>query len=176
VIDSLRQHFPTLAERVVTSLPAIGSGIVVGLLFWLMALIARALIHRIEPRLGDERRDLLEFFAGFAYWMLFALGLVSGIGTMGVDVGALIAGLGLTGFALGFALRDAVSNVVAGVLVLLYRPVRRGERIKVGDFEGRIVDIDLRYTKLDCEDHTVLVPNQTLFQSPITIWRDPDSP
>jgi small conductance mechanosensitive channel len=176
LLDLFRDNFPMLAERIVASLPAIGSGILVAFAFWLVALVARMLIRRLEPRLGTERRDLMTFFGGFAYWALLAFGLVSGIGTMGVDVGALIAGLGLTGFALGFALRDAVSNVLAGILVLLYRPVRRGERIKVGDFEGRIVDIDLRYTKLDSDDRTILVPNQTLFQSPITIWRDPRTP
>ena len=53
-------------------------------------------------------------------------------GTVGVDVSALVAGLGLAGFAIGFALRDAVSNTLAGVLVLMYQPFRVGDDIKTG--------------------------------------------
>ena len=62
------------------------------------------------------------------FYVVIAIGLVTGFGTMGIDVSALIAGLGLSGFALGFALRDAVSNLIAGVLILLYRPFSYGDK------------------------------------------------
>ena len=51
---------------------------------------------------------------------LIVFGLVTALGTAGVNVSALVAGLGLTGFALGFAFRDVLSNLLAGVLILLY--------------------------------------------------------
>jgi small-conductance mechanosensitive channel len=85
-------------------------------------------------------------------------------------VSALVAGLGLTGFALGFALRDVISNTLAGVLVLLYKPFRRGDRISVAGSEGVVSQIDLRYTTLVVDEETrVLVPNSTLFTNSIRV-------
>ena len=90
---------------------------------------------------------------------------------MGVDVTALIAGLGLTGFALGFALKDVVSNVVAGVLILIYRPVQTGEQVKVKSFEGLILSTDLRYTVLQTGEQVIYVPNSIMFTDAITVDR-----
>ena len=66
------------------------------------------------------------------------LGLITALGTIGINVSALVAGLGLTGFALGFALKDLVANVVAGVLVLVYRPFHRQDHVAVAGFEGTV--------------------------------------
>src|SRR5713226_8761533 len=91
------------------------------------------------------------------------------LSTMCVNVSALVAGLGLTGFALGFAFRDVLSNLLAGFLILLYRPFGRGDLINVTGLEGTVLHIDLRYTTLDSADQTILVPNSNLFTNPITI-------
>ncbi len=92
-----------------------------------------------------------------------------GLGTMGVSVEPIVASLGLTGFALGFALRDAISNLLAGVLILAYRPFRHGDRIAVTGFEGVVVHIDLRYTTLADGDKFHLIPNQTMYSNPVTV-------
>ena len=80
-------------------------------------------------------------------------------------------GLGLTGFALGFAFRDVLSNLLAGVLILLYRPFARGDRISVTGLEGVVTHIDLRYTNLEHEGNLMLIPNSNLFTNPITVFR-----
>ena len=76
---------------------------------------------------------------------------------MGINVSALVAGLGLTGFALGFALKDTISNLLSGVLILLYRPFKIGNTIKVSGYEGDVVSIDLRYTELNSEGNKILI-------------------
>ena len=53
------------------------------------------------------------------------LGVITALGTIGVDVTGLVAGFGLTGFAVGFAMKDALANLLAGVMILLYRPFRK---------------------------------------------------
>ena len=101
---------------------------------------------------------------------MIAIGLVTGLGTMGIDVSALIAGLGLTGFALGFALRDAVSNLIAGVLILLYQPFGYGDKITVGGNSGTVIGINFRYTVLEADGGTVVhVPNSTMFSNSVTV-------
>ena len=74
-----------------------------------------------------------------------------------------------TGFALGFALKDTISNLLSGVLILLYQPFEKGTCIKISGYEGTVVSIDLRYTELDSEGNKVLIPNSKLFTDPITV-------
>ncbi len=103
------------------------------------------------------------------FYALLVLGLITSLGTMGVNVSALVAGLGIGGFALGFALRDAISNVLAGVLVLIYRPFRVGQHVSVAGFEGTVREINLRYTILVADGADHLIPNQILFTSPVKV-------
>ena len=74
--------------------------------------------------------------------------LLGSITALGVNVSALVAGLGLNGFALGFALKDIVSNLISGAMILIHHPFSLDDFIAVGEFEGPVVDIDLRYTTI----------------------------
>ena len=100
---------------------------------------------------------------------LMAIGVVTALGTMGADIGGLVASLGLVGFAVGFALKDAISNTLAGILLLAYRPFRRGDVISVAGNEGTVVNIDLRYTVLDTDAQRILVPNSQLFTNVVKV-------
>jgi small conductance mechanosensitive channel len=166
-----------LVARVAAALPAIGSGIAVLVGFWLAAHVLQALAGRICRRTGLEQAGLAALVTASVFWLVVGFGLVTGFGTMGIDVSALVAGLGLTGFALGFALRDAISNLLAGVLLLLYRPFRHGDYIKVAGLEGTVVALDLRYTTVQDKGMRHLIPNQTLYTNPVTVveQRAPES-
>ena len=100
---------------------------------------------------------------------LIIFGFITALGTLGVNVSALVAGLGLTGFALGFALKDTISNLLSGILILLYQPFKIGNTITVSGYAGEVVSIDLRYTELDGEGNRILIPNSKLFTDPITV-------
>ncbi|MDA2930681.1 mechanosensitive ion channel family protein [Acidobacteria bacterium AH-259-O06] len=89
---------------------------------------------------------------------------------MGIDVSALVATLGLGGFALGFALRDAISNLLAGILILIYRPFQVGDQVKVGAAEGVVHEVNLRYTVLAGSDGTRhLIPNSMTFTTTVRV-------
>jgi small conductance mechanosensitive channel len=139
------------------------------LAFWVAAKIVHAVIRRVHTH-AHASADLLDLLGRVAKLALNVLGVVTALGTAGVDVSALVAGLGLTGFALGFAFRDVLSNLLAGVLILLYRPFARGARISVTGLEGTVTEIDLRYTRLDCDGDMVLIPNSNLFTNPIRVF------
>ena len=136
--------------------------------FYILAKIIKRIITSAAERLKfDGNLTLLISRASSTALMIF--GFITALGTLGVNVSALVAGLGLTGFALGFALKDTISNLLSGVLILLYRPFEIGNRIKISGYEGIIISIDLRYTELDSEGNKVLIPNSKLFQDPITV-------
>jgi small-conductance mechanosensitive channel len=86
-----------------------------------------------------------------------------------VDKGNFATGLGLTGIALGFALKDILSNFVSGLLLLALRPFRVGDQIVIGDSEGTVERVQLRATQIRTYDgRVVLVPNAQIFTSRMT--------
>ena len=144
------------------------SGLVVFAIFWLAAVV----VSRIGVRVGKARhidKALIRLFEPACRISLILFGAVTGLGTAGVDVTALVAGLGLTGFALGFALKDTISNLLAGILIIIYKPFRSGDHIKVTAFEGTVAEIDLRYTVLEADDQRIFVPNSILFTNAIAV-------
>ncbi len=153
-------------------LPRLGLGLAVAAAFWLAGVAARGALLRVAARMEAGRDAVVRLLGRVAHLGLVLVGAVSGLGTLGVDVGALVAGLGLTGFAVGFALRDALSNLLAGVLILLYQPFRCGDRIQVAGKEGVVRWIDLRYTTLEDEGGRVLVPNGVLLTQTVRVRED----
>lgn len=142
--------------------------------FWLGA---RLLDRTIARLIGHTHLNALviSLLTRSVHIALVGFGLVTAIGTLGVNISALVAGLGLTGFAMGFALRDTISNVLAGVLLLIYRPFDIHDRVNVSGQEGMVVNIDLRYTTLDNDVSRILIPNSVLFTNPIIVSKSPAS-
>ena len=98
------------------------------------------------------------------------------LGTFGVDVSAIVASLGLLGFAFGFALRDTIGNLIAGLLVRMYKHIKVGDRIKISGFTGYVESINPRNTILmevvgkdTLEEVHHYIPNKMLFNTPVTI-------
>ena len=165
---NLSAHFSTLQTQLVHFFPKFLSGVFIFILFY----IGSRLLGSVLVKLGKARHlnaDVVNLAAKSATVTLLFFGVVTVLGTFGVDVSALVAGLGLTGFALGLALKDIVSNVLSGILVLLYKPFVRGDVVDVTGSKGRVSAIDLRYTILETEDHTILIPNSTLFANIVTV-------
>jgi small conductance mechanosensitive channel len=158
----------TVSEQFALMALRVGMAIIVLLIFWLFAKIADRLITKSTRRL-HLNAPIVVLLGRTAKTTLIILGIVTALGTLGINVSALVAGLGLTGFALGFALKDSISNLVAGVLILAYRPFEEGNRIAIAGFEGKVASIDLRYTELDCQGKRILIPNSRLLTDPITV-------
>ena len=164
---------PHVIEQVRIVLLRCGTALGILLGFWIVAIVVGRIVCRFGSRVPGNI-DLYDFLGRVAKITLVTFGLVTALGTAGVNVSALVAGLGLTGFALGFAFRDILSNMLAGVLLLLYRPFARGDHINVTGLDGLVAHIDLRYTVLQAENKTILLPNASLFTNPIIVSRPAD--
>ena len=87
---------------------------------------------------------------------------------MGLDFGALLGALGLTSVAIGFSLKDVLSNYISGVILLAARPFRINDQVVIADYEGTITQIQLRATTMKTYDgRVVYIPNQEVFQASI---------
>ncbi|RMG56733.1 MAG: mechanosensitive ion channel [Deltaproteobacteria bacterium] len=131
--------------------------------------LAKSGIVRASRRFDESRKDIVVLIGRSAYYALSLIGGITALAALGVNVSAIVASLGLTGFALGFALRDALSNLLGGVLIILYRPFSRGDTISVAGVRGEIKGIDLRYTTVETDSEIILIPNSTLLTSVIQI-------
>lgn len=130
---------------------------------WFLSL----LIRRLGKHKTMQRSRVYRLIANSLSTVIVGAGVISALGTLGVNVMALVAGLGLTGFALGLALKDAISNFVAGLMIVIYSPFNLEDTIELGGIKGKVVDINLRYVTLQTETEVVLVPNSNFLTSAI---------
>jgi len=131
---------------------------------------AQFAIERIVNRDGDRRElaRLLLRMLRIGVWLAVAV-IILNLFDQTAIVASFVASLGIVGLILAFALQDITKNFAAGVLLLLLRPFRLDDRIKVRDWEGQVTDVSLRATTLHTADGVeVLVPNADVYASPIT--------
>jgi len=162
-------NISSICKLVIEKLPHISWAFLVFLALLLVAFSIRKVLRRVLTKSAMDE-SLINMLTSLAFYTVVLFDIICVLGTLGIDVSALIAGLGLTGFALGFALKDAIGNLISGVLILFYRPFKVGSRINVIGYEGTVKEIDLRYTKIVSDDNTlILVPNTKLFQNPVKL-------
>jgi small conductance mechanosensitive channel len=170
--DDLHQLFRALVAHVWAATPRVAMGLFVFLSFWLGSLLVRDVIQRLARATNLQTGYVLKLTGRMAELAMMAFGVLTALGTMGLNVTALMTGLGLMGFALGFALKDIVSNLVAGLLILFYQPFQPNDYLMVAGFEGTVSEMDLRYTTLQRDGNEVRVPNSMLFTNSIGLIKN----
>lgn len=99
----------------------------------------------------------------------WAILIVAVLSRLGVNVGPLIAGLGVTGFILGFAFQESLANLAAGMMIALNNPFKVGDYVIVAGLEGSILEVNMMATILASADNKkIVVPNKAAWGSPIT--------
>ena len=138
------------------------------ILFWVGGIIFKAIVLRIMNE-KSLHVNISRVLAGIIKNIMLILGLITALGTMGVNISAIVAGLGLTGFAFGFAFKDMLSNFISGALIFIYEPFKLGDTIEVEGKTGKVIDINLRYVTIEAEDQKVLVPNSISVSKVISV-------
>lgn len=157
----------TMFGELILWAPKAPAGLLVFFAFWLCSVLVRKIFLRIGCRTEFNTRYFLQVVGRTLSVAILLFGGITALGTMGINVSALVAGLGLTGFALGFGLKDILANLVSGLLILLYRPFSLNEQISVAGMEGFVTDIDLRYTRLEQAGKAYLIPNSIMITNTI---------
>ncbi|MGK9064543.1 mechanosensitive ion channel family protein [Stutzerimonas chloritidismutans] len=165
---SVETAFARLLESAVSIIPRILAALLVLLLFWGLATGVRALTRVVFARLVKDR-TVENLVRQVSYYTVWLLGLIVAASAFGLEPSTLATGLGLTSLALGFALKDILSNFVSGLLILTLRPFQLGDQIIIGETEGSVERIELRATQIRTYDgRRVLVPNAETFTSRVT--------
>lgn len=107
---------------------------------------------------------LQDLFVSLAGKAIFLVGILIALAQVGVQIGPLLAGLGIVGFIVGFALQETLSNFAAGVMILVYRPFDVGDAIEAGGISGKVKHMSLVSTTITTFDNQrVIVPNKKIW-------------
>jgi len=139
-------------------------GIVVVSLYFARVL-SRVLKRVLKTRRAPE--GVSHLLAQLTYGTVIVFGVITALQRF-FDVTAFLAGLGILGFTVGFALQDVMKNFAAGVILLIQQPFHVGEFIGAAGFDGAVLQIDLRATEMKAADgRIVILPNADILASPI---------
>ena len=118
----------------------------------------RALLRRLA--MDDDIRFTVSNLVRYG---VLILALVIGLSIIGINLSSLAVLLGVIGIGLGFGLQNVIANYVAGLVIILERPLKEGDRILVEGIEGDVVQIKLRSTVINTlTNETIIVPNSQL--------------
>lgn len=156
-----------LLGNTIDNLPSLLGGIVmVGITWGVAKGVRHAAFTWAQQTEGDSSTEIL--IGRLSYGGVWVLGSVIALGILGVDFGALLGALGLTSVAIGFSLKDVLSNYISGVILLVARPFKIRDQVVIDNYEGTITQIQLRATTLKTYDgRLVYIPNQEIFQASI---------
>ena len=109
-------------------------------------------------------RLLQDLFVSLVGKAIFLIGVLIALAQVGVQIGPVLAGLGIVGFIIGFALQETLSNFASGVMILVYRPFDVGDAIEAGGVSGKVKQMSLVSTTITTFDNQrVIVPNKKIW-------------
>lgn len=151
-------------------LPNIGLAIVVLLVFWILARLISSLAYKLGNR--NDRPSLAEVGSTLVKWAILIVGFMLAVTIVlpTVSPGDLIAGLGISSVAIGFAFKDILQNMLAGILILLRQPFEVGDQIVSGGHEGTVERIETRATMIRTYDgRRVVIPNADIYTDAVVV-------
>jgi len=144
------------------------AGIAILIVGWMVAKTLSGITRRSLARTQHVDAMLGSFFARLVKYIVMAVVIIAVLNQFGVQTASLIAVLGAAGLAIGLALQGTLSNVAAGVMLLIFRPFSIGQYVDIGGKGGTVKDVTLFTTELATPDNVqIIMPNSEVWGSPI---------
>tara|TARA_R110002050_G_scaffold3448_12_gene18278 strand:- start:133 stop:1416 length:1284 start_codon:yes stop_codon:yes gene_type:complete len=150
-----------------------GPSLTFKILVFLFILFAASLVAKIVTQIISKTvrasklqfsQLLQDFFISLSSKIVFALGLLIALSQLGFELGPLLAGFGIAGVIIGFALQDTLSNFASGMMILIYRPFDVGDLINAANVTGRVSHMSLVSTTIKTLDNQrLIVPNNKIW-------------
>ncbi len=164
--DVFNKIWEAIQNFIVAYLPKLIAAVIIVMVASYLARKAEQLVdHALRRSKADP--GVTSLLKNLTRWTIVGSGVVFALGLF-VDVTALLAALGLAGFAVSFAFQDVLKNLVAGIIIIIQHPCNVGESVSLDGFEGTVVAISTRSTEIQCFDgRLVLIPNGNSIGNPI---------
>ena len=162
----------SILEQALLFIPKLVAALIVfGVSVFLSAVAARWIRRTARTKIDDEETLLL--LSRLARWTVIVLGTVLALDQVNFDVTGFVAGLGIAGLTIGFALQDISRNFISGLILLVRQPFDIGDSVKVAGYAGTILEITTRDTVLkNWDGEMVILPNLEVFTNPIVNYSD----
>lgn len=156
--DWLAENGPGFLVTVITV-------ILILFVFKLLAMLSERLVRKaIASSKAKISKLLREFFENMVSKLVMLIGVLVALAHVGVQIGPLLAGLGVVGFIIGFALQDTLSNFASGIMILIYKPYDTGDIIEVAGQKGTVSQMSLVSTTIFSFDNQILIiPNNKIW-------------
>ncbi|MBB4172956.1 mechanosensitive ion channel family protein [Sulfitobacter noctilucicola] len=170
----------SLADLLTLEFLASAAGSILGAItIILLGWIVSAWLQRRVSNLGRKNKHLdemlFDFLASIVRYVVLGFTLLFVLNTFGVQTTSVVAVIGAAGLAIGLALQGTLSNVAAGVMLILFRPIKIGDFVEVAGEMGTIKQINLNFTELaDLSNVQVIVPNSEVWGNVITNYSTND--
>lgn len=136
----------------------------------------RKRILRLGQRYPHMDATLFNFAGNIGYYVIIVFALLIVMNTFGIQTTSIVAIIGSAGLAIGLALQGTLSNVAAGVMIILFRPIRLGDFVEVNGVMGTVKEITLNFTELaSLENVQIIVPNAQVWGNVITNYSTYDT-
>ena len=148
---------------------------------WIAASFIKRIIreygYEIAARTKGEMDDRLVAFADMSgMYIIWLIGLMIALSGVGVEIGPVIAGMGIAGLALALAAQNLISNVFGGMTITLDQLYKVGDRVEFSGVYGDIYEIKPRYTKIKTLDNMIItIPNSKVINDNIVNYAAPDT-
>lgn len=154
---------PINVETLVQDGVSLGVNIVLALLiFFVGKWVGKRILSLINRMLGRTHLDqtVLNFLNNLLYGVMIVAVMLAALNKLGVNTNSFVAVLGAAAVAIGMSLKDQLSNLAAGVMIVIFRPFGRGDSVEVGGKIGTVIDITLINTRIrTAANHEIIIPN-----------------
>src|SRR5580704_14335155 len=152
---------------VTNALSALGAIVILLIGLWLSGK-ADQLVVRVLSRTPHFDPTLKSFFGSLARYFVLTVTLLAVLSQFGIQTTSLVAVIGAASLAIGLALQGTLSNLAAGVMLLIFRPFRIGQSVTVGGNTGTVRGLSLFWTEIVTDTNTqVIIPNGSVWGQPI---------
>jgi small conductance mechanosensitive channel len=143
--------------------------VVIVLVFYKLAQIAQRLLNKAMASAHIQVSQLLHrMILSTTRSVIVVVGVLIALSQLGISLGPLLAGLGIAGFVIGFALQDSLSNFASGIMILIYKPFDVGDLVEIGGAFGTVSHMSLvNTTVLTIDNQTLVVPNNSIWKNVI---------
>ncbi|MDA8636371.1 mechanosensitive ion channel [Rhodobacteraceae bacterium] len=158
-----------MAEPVMAFLSNLAAAIAAIVITLFASRFVKSWIAKLGFRYEQLDDTLFVFLSKFAQVVVLAVGSVFVLNSFGVQTTSIVALLGAAGLAVGLALQGTLSNFAAGIMLIVFRPFKRGDYVSVSGQSGTVKEISIFTTELGTPDNLqIIVPNGQVWGAPIT--------
>lgn len=140
-------------------------------IFFVGKWIGKRILRVINGMMERSRLDatVANFLGNLFYGIMLLVVILAALNKLGVNTNSFVAVIGAAGLAIGMSLKDQLSNLAAGVMIVIFRPFNRGDVVEIAGQIGTVLDITLVNTRIrSAHNHEIIIPNGDIMTSATT--------